>query len=111
MNMTVATPTLTPRIVSAERNLFARTVSSAMKADSLRSMKFISGLPQRHRGTGTSKNQPRINTDRHRSELRLSYPRVSVFICGHILFRSQRFNRIQTRRPPGRPQAADDAND
>src|SRR5436309_3259021 len=41
MKTTVITPTLTPRIVSDERNLFARTVSNAMKADSRTSPKFI----------------------------------------------------------------------
>ena len=37
MKMTVMTPTLTPRIVNAERNLFARKVSKAISADSLMS--------------------------------------------------------------------------
>ena len=41
MKMTVTTPTLTPRIVNAERNLFARNVSIAMKADSLMSSSRI----------------------------------------------------------------------
>src|SRR5262249_39138022 len=45
MNTTVTTPTLTPRIVNAERNLLVRTVSNAIKADSLTSMKFISLFP------------------------------------------------------------------
>jgi hypothetical protein len=41
MKTTVMTPTLTPRIVKDERNLFERTVSIAMNADSLMSMKVI----------------------------------------------------------------------
>ena len=41
MKTTVTTPTLTPRIVNIERSLFVRTVSSAIQADSLMSMKFI----------------------------------------------------------------------
>ena len=41
MKMTVMTPTLTPRIVSAERSLFARSVSSAIRADSLMSSSLI----------------------------------------------------------------------
>ena len=51
MNITVITPTLTPRIVSDERNLFVRTVSNAIQADSLMSIKFIfnwsAGIPAR----------------------------------------------------------------
>ena len=35
MNMTVTTPTITPRMVSPERSLFTQTVSSAITADSL----------------------------------------------------------------------------
>src|SRR5215212_2706501 len=35
MKMMVITPTLTPRIVNAERSLFARNVSNAIRADSL----------------------------------------------------------------------------
>src|SRR6266571_1506697 len=46
MNINVTTPTLTPRIVNAERNLFAHTVSAAIRADSLMSsifkVKFLS---------------------------------------------------------------------
>src|SRR3954465_12668995 len=42
MKTTVMTPTLTPRMVSAERSLFERTVSSAIKADSRMSTTFIS---------------------------------------------------------------------
>src|SRR5437016_13612621 len=41
MKITVTTPTLTPRMVSADRSLLLRTVSSAIKADSRMSMKFI----------------------------------------------------------------------
>src|SRR5688500_612838 len=41
MKMIVTTPTLTPRIVSAERSLFVRSVSSAIKADSLMSSSRI----------------------------------------------------------------------
>src|SRR5438477_5520724 len=42
MKTTVTTPTLTPRMVSADRSLLLRTVSNAIKADSRISMKFIS---------------------------------------------------------------------
>src|SRR5215510_13179363 len=45
MKTTVTTPTLTPRIVNAERNLLVRTVSNAIKADSLTSMRFINRFP------------------------------------------------------------------
>src|ERR1051325_3898665 len=41
MKITVTTPTLTPRIVNAERSLLARNVSSAMSADSLTSSNVI----------------------------------------------------------------------
>src|SRR4030095_1258351 len=40
--MTVSTPTLTPRIVSAERSLLALNVSSAIREDSFMSSSFIS---------------------------------------------------------------------
>src|SRR6266849_9936111 len=40
INIKVTTPTLTPRIVSAERSLFAQTVSTAISADSLMSSSF-----------------------------------------------------------------------
>src|SRR5260370_24096446 len=46
MNITVMTPTLTPRMVSAERNLFERTVSKAIQADSLMSAKDITVFNQ-----------------------------------------------------------------
>jgi hypothetical protein len=42
MKITVTTPTLTPKIVNDERNLFARSVSKAIKADSFTSSKRIS---------------------------------------------------------------------
>src|SRR2546421_13063554 len=42
MKITVTTPTLTPRMVSADRSLLLRTVSSAINADSRMSIKFIS---------------------------------------------------------------------
>src|SRR5215204_1670272 len=41
MKMMVTTPTLTPRIVNAERSLFARNVSNAIRADSLMSSNLI----------------------------------------------------------------------
>src|SRR5215510_14213564 len=41
MKMTVTTPTLTPRIVNAERSLLARNVSSAISADSLMSSNLM----------------------------------------------------------------------
>jgi len=41
MNITVTTPTLTPRIVNDERSLLLRTVSIAIQADSFMSTKFI----------------------------------------------------------------------
>ncbi len=41
MNIRVITPTLTPKIVSDERSLFAHTVSAAISADSLMSSSFI----------------------------------------------------------------------
>ena len=55
MKTTVITPTLTPRIVKDERSLFVRTVSSAMNADSLMSMKVIRSRPQRHRDSEENK--------------------------------------------------------
>jgi hypothetical protein len=41
MKTSVTTPMATPRIVKDERSLFARTVSTAMAADSLMSSKDI----------------------------------------------------------------------
>src|SRR5215213_1038846 len=41
MKIMVTTPTLTPRIVNAERRLFARNVSNAIRADSLMSSSRI----------------------------------------------------------------------
>src|SRR5213083_2922346 len=57
MKTTVITPTLTPRMVSADRSLLLRTVSNAIKADSRMSMKFIRTLPQRHKDTETYKQE------------------------------------------------------
>src|SRR5438445_5384178 len=45
MNINVMTPTLTPKIVSDERSLFAHTVSTAISADSLMSSNFIADCP------------------------------------------------------------------
>src|SRR5215217_1911473 len=42
MKMMVTTPTLTPRMVNAERSLLARNVSNAIRADSLMSSSRIS---------------------------------------------------------------------
>ena len=47
MKTTVITPTLTPRIVSADRSLLLRTVSNAIKADSRMSIKVISLIGSR----------------------------------------------------------------
>src|ERR1043165_9087187 len=44
MKITVTTPTLTPRIVNAERSLLARNVSNAIRADSLMSSNRITQL-------------------------------------------------------------------
>jgi hypothetical protein len=41
MKITVMTPTLTPRIVNAERSLLLRNVSNAINADSLTSSNLI----------------------------------------------------------------------
>jgi len=45
MKITVTTPTLTPRIVNAERNLLLRSVSNAINADSFTSSNLIVLLP------------------------------------------------------------------
>src|SRR5215216_5542830 len=73
MKITVTTPTLTPRIVSAERSLLARNVSSAMTADSLMSSSLIPLLSSAQRKPS---------------------------------FRAKRFNRIELRGAPRRPQSA-----
>src|SRR5258706_1401759 len=44
IKITVITPTLTPSIVNAERSLFARRVSKAIRADSLMSSRRIGKL-------------------------------------------------------------------
>jgi ABC-type nitrate/sulfonate/bicarbonate transport system permease component len=41
MKVSVTTPIATPKIVSAERSLFALTVATAIAADSLMSSKLI----------------------------------------------------------------------
>src|ERR1700681_224419 len=102
---TVTTPTLTPRIVSIERSLLARTVSIAIQADSLMSANVIRDPPRRHRDAeecwrAKSRTLPLSLVS-------------SLCLCASAanLFRSQRFNGIQLRGAPRRPQSADYAYD
>src|SRR5690349_14312453 len=57
MKITVTTPTLTPRIVNVERSLLARSVSSAMSADSLMS----SNLIKKYRSYRTNRTYSALN--------------------------------------------------
>src|ERR1041384_1959418 len=55
MKVRVMTPMATPRIVNAERNLFARIVSTAIAADSLMSSNVINFYSARNASIGSSR--------------------------------------------------------
>src|SRR5690349_690357 len=99
MKITVTTPTLTPRIVNAERSLLLRSVSSAIKADSLTSsnrIRFISNCQMPIADLGA------VDCDKSAIGNRQS---TMPSFC------SQCLNRIQLRRAPRGPESANDAHD
>src|SRR2546422_11434965 len=107
IKMIVTTPTLTPRIVSDERSLFARSVSTAIKADSLMSSIRIEFQISDCRGPvfrGLA-----VNTS-HETATTLEESAIANRQSEIISFRSQCLNRIQFRSTPGGPEAADDAD-
>src|ERR1051325_5904322 len=90
MKVSVTTPMATPRMVSADRSLFALTVETAIAADSFMSSKLI----LKYRGLST--------------EWRAAFN--SVLSPQSFLFRAKRLNRVELRSLPRGPEAARDSD-
>src|SRR5437588_62511 len=101
IKITVTTPTVTPRIVNAERSLFARSVSMAIMADSFVSASLIS--QEQSAGAG-GRSRKEYRTD-------MSYRPYIFPAPASYLFRPQGLNRIKLGSAPGGPEPADHAYD